>query len=349
MAQVKIGEFKFGEDTFTLRYVLEQGNQQVKFVAKDIASSLKYGNCKDAISRHVDDKYKYTYNEHGARIPHHAPDSVAKQGDPLYLHPHTVLIAKSGVIQLIMKSKLPYAIELQEWLLEEVIPQELCTGKYDPAIKQQEEKNKQLVTKLIATFTEHTNALQAVVAQKTEELFKKQEFIERIIAIKDKQIEAKDLQVTRVMTDLNRMYTGFQETMQRKDEMMHKKDELLQVKDTQVSNLIAKMIDLTDRAVQYPADKRKHPVLCVTRDGTTFTAITGQKTYVESQKHKRNIDAANIVVENIRPNPTVDWNNATDRLQSKRSKRSISFDSLEEAQQFENRIKYLLKNANNIN
>nr|AQT27366.1 BRO-d [Bombyx mori nucleopolyhedrovirus] len=341
MAQVKIGEFKFGEDTFTLRYVLDQGNPQVKFVAKDIASSLKYVNCERAIRVHVDGKYKSTF-ENADQIGHHSPNSVVKKGDPLYLHPHTVLITKSGVIQLIMKSKLPYAIELQEWLLEEVIPQVLCTGKYDPAIKQQEEKNKQLVTKLIATFTEHTNALQAVVAQKTEELFKKQEFIERIIAIKDKQIEAKDLQVTRVMTDLNRMYTGFQETMQRKDE-------LLQVKDTQVSNLIAKMIDLSDRAVQYPADKRKHPVLCVTRDGTTFTAITGQKTYVESQKHKRNIDAANIVVENIRPNPTVDWNNATDRLQSKRSKRSISFDSLEEAQQFENRIKYLLKNANNIN
>nr|AQT27392.1 BRO-d [Bombyx mori]AQT27393.1 BRO-d [Bombyx mori] len=341
MAQVKIGEFKFGEDTFTLRYVLEQGNQQVKFVAKDIAVSLKYASYEKAIRVHVDGKYKSTF-EHAGQIGHYAPNSVAKQGDPLYLHPRTVLITKSGVIQLIMKSKLPYAIELQEWLLEEVIPQVLCTGKYDPAIKQQEEKSKQLVTKLIATFTEHTNALQAVVAQKTEELFKKQEFIERIIAIKDKQIEAKDLQVTRVMTDLNRMYTGFQETMQRKDE-------LLQVKDTQVSNLIAKMIDLSDRAVQYPADKRKHPVLCVTRDGTTFTAITGQKTYVESQKHKRNIDAANIVVENIRPNPTVDWNNATDRLQSKRSKRSISFDSLEEAQQFENRIKYLLKNANNIN
>lgn len=88
------------------------------------------------------------------------------------MHPHTVLITKSGVIQLIMKSKLPYAIELQEWLLEEVIPQVLCTGKYDPAIKQQEEKNKQLVTKLIATFTEHTNALQAVVAQKPRNFLK---------------------------------------------------------------------------------------------------------------------------------------------------------------------------------
>nr|AEZ36165.1 BRO-A1 [Autographa californica multiple nucleopolyhedrovirus] len=340
MACVKIGQFKFGQDTFTLRYVLEL-DQQVKFVPRDVAASLKYADCDQAARKIVDAKYKITY-EQTRRDDGSASNSVVKRGDPLYLQPHTVLITKSGVIQLIMKSKLPYAIELQEWLLEEVIPQVLCTGKYDPAIKQREEESKQLVTKLIATFTEHTNALQAVVAQKTEELVKKQEFIERIVAIKDKQIEAKDLQVTRVMTDLNRMYTGFQETMQKKDEIMQKKD-------AQVTDLVAKVVDLSDRAVQYPADKRKHPVLCVTRDGTTFTAITGQKTYVENQKHKRNINVANIVVENIRPNPTVDWNNATDRLQAKRSKRSISFGSLEEAQQFENRIKYLLKNANNIN
>uniref|UniRef100_A0A679E2U1 BRO-C n=2 Tax=Bombyx mori nuclear polyhedrosis virus TaxID=271108 RepID=A0A679E2U1_NPVBM len=133
MAQVKIGEFKFGEDTFTLRYVLA-ADQPVKFVAKDIAISLKYVNYEKAIRVHVDGKYKSTF-EHADQIGHHAPDSVAKQGDPLYLHPHTVLITKSGVIQLIMKSKLPYAIELQEWLLEEVIPQVLCTGKYAPAVE----------------------------------------------------------------------------------------------------------------------------------------------------------------------------------------------------------------------
>nr|WRK23063.1 baculovirus repeat orf c [Bombyx mori nucleopolyhedrovirus] len=134
MAQVKIGEFKFGEDTFTLRYVLEQGNQQVKFVAKDIASSLKYTSYEKAVRVHVDVKYKSLFEQAG-QIGHPAPDSVAKQGDPLYLQPHTVLITKSGVIQLIMKSKLPYAIELQEWLLEEVIPQVLCTGKYAPAVE----------------------------------------------------------------------------------------------------------------------------------------------------------------------------------------------------------------------
>nr|AKN59255.1 Bro-c [Bombyx mori nucleopolyhedrovirus] len=150
MAQVKIGEFKFGEDTFTLRYVLDT-DQPVKFVAKDIAISLKYVNCKDAVIKHVDKKYKYTYNESGSRLATPVSDSVAKQGDPLYLQPHTVLITKEGVIQLIMKSKLPYALELQTWLLEEVIPQVLCTGKYAPAVEMDtnygviEELNKKLV------------------------------------------------------------------------------------------------------------------------------------------------------------------------------------------------------------
>ncbi|AKN81062.1 Baculovirus repeated orf A [Lonomia obliqua multiple nucleopolyhedrovirus] len=128
MAQVKIGQFKFGENTFKLRYVLENNNI-VKFVAKDIAVSLKYENTKKAIIDHVDDKYKGYY------FVTHASKSLVKQGDPLYLHPDTVLITKSGVIQLIMRSKLPYAVELQEWLLEEVIPQVLSTGKYQPAVE----------------------------------------------------------------------------------------------------------------------------------------------------------------------------------------------------------------------
>ncbi|AJD09299.1 baculovirus repeated namegeneORF [Condylorrhiza vestigialis mutiple nucleopolyhedrovirus] len=336
MAQVKIGQFKFGEDVFTLRYVLDRNI--VKFVAKDIASSLKYNDCNQAVRKVIDKKYKSNYEQ--TRLGDApASTSLVKRGDPLYLQPHTVLITKSGVIQLIMKSKLPYAVELQEWLLEEVIPQVLCTGKYNPAIKQheealrqQQEENKQLVSRLIATFSEHSNAMR-------QELVKKQDFIERVVAMKDKQIEAKDQQVTRVMTDLNRMYNGFQDTMKKKDDMMQKKDE-------QVTELVAKVIDLSGRAVQYPEDERKHPVLCVTRDGTTFTAIAGQKAYVHNQKLKRNLSAADIVAETTRPNPTVDWNNATHRLAAKKSKRSISFDSEQDAQQFAIRIKQLLNNVN---
>jgi prophage antirepressor-like protein len=154
-SQVKTGEFRFGEDVFRLRYVL---NDPVKFVAKDVASSLKYVNCKQAVIVNVDGKYKSTF-EHESTPYTLASDGAAKQGDPLYLHPHTVLITKEGVIQLIMKSKLPYAVELQAWLLEEVIPQVLCTGKYAPAIAEESilrneivaktEENKQLATSLI--------------------------------------------------------------------------------------------------------------------------------------------------------------------------------------------------------
>nr|AOW42791.1 baculovirus repeated orf [Lymantria dispar multiple nucleopolyhedrovirus] len=154
-SRVKMGEFRFGEDVFRLRYVL---NDPIKFVAKDVAGSLKYVNCKQAVIVNVDGKYKSTF-EHESTPYTLASDGAAKQGDPLYLHPHTVLITKEGVIQLIMKSKLPYAVELQAWLLEEVIPQVLCTGKYAPAIAEESilrneivaktEENKQLATSLI--------------------------------------------------------------------------------------------------------------------------------------------------------------------------------------------------------
>lgn len=148
MSLVKIGEFKFGEDTFSLRYVLER-DDRVKFVAKDIASALKYADCKQAVRINVDEKYKCTFDQ-GCTLHTPASNSVVKRGDPLYLQANTVLITKEGVIQLIMKSKLPYAVELQAWLLEEVIPQVLCTGKYAPAVKMDanssaiEELNKKL-------------------------------------------------------------------------------------------------------------------------------------------------------------------------------------------------------------
>ncbi|ADD73854.1 BRO-K [Lymantria xylina nucleopolyhedrovirus] len=156
-SQVKIGQFKFGEDEFTLRYVLER-DRQVKFVAKDVAVSLSYENTTESVRKHVDAKYKTTY-EQGEQFTLPASNSVVKRGDPLYLQANTVLITKEGVIQLIMKSKLPYAVELQAWLLEEVIPQVLCTGKYRPAIAEESilrneivaktEENKQLATSLI--------------------------------------------------------------------------------------------------------------------------------------------------------------------------------------------------------
>nr|AFS51988.1 DekiORF111 [Dendrolimus kikuchii nucleopolyhedrovirus] len=325
MSQVKIGQFKFGEDTFNLRYIVD--DKEVKFVAKDVASSLKYDNTAESIRKYVNNKYKTTYNQ-GERITHLGHNALVKQGNPLYLHPSTVLINKSGVIQLIMRSKLPHAVELQAWLLEEVIPQVLCTGKYAPAV-------------------ENTN--QKLLQELKVSLIKKDELIKYII-------ETKDEQITRVMADLNRMYNGFQDTMRKKDEIMQKKDEQvtelvgsLKSKDEQVNRLLDRMVDLAGRAVQYPADQNKMPVLCVAQQGNAFSAITGQRAYVQQQKHKRGIDADRIVVEQTRPNPTLDWNNAMEHLRTefdgervKRRKREVLFESDEDARQFANRLKRML-------
>nr|AWJ76728.1 bro-k [Lymantria dispar multiple nucleopolyhedrovirus] len=120
MSQVKIGQFKFGEDAFTLRYVIA-AEQSVKFVAKDIARSLKYENCAEAVRKHVDDKYKSAFEQLCF------DDLRVKQGDPLYLHKSTILIDKIGVIQLFMRSKLHNAAELQNWFYERVLPQ--CTAR----------------------------------------------------------------------------------------------------------------------------------------------------------------------------------------------------------------------------
>nr|AFS51926.1 DekiORF48 [Dendrolimus kikuchii nucleopolyhedrovirus] len=152
MAQVKVGQFKFGEEVFNLRYVVD--GEVVKFVAKDIANSLKYGDYDQTVRKIVDSKYKCTYEQ--TRLNDGSDyNALVKRGDPLYLQPHTVLINKSGVIQLIMRSKLPHAVELQAWLLEEVIPQVLCTGKYAPAVAMDtselevvKDENKQLIVSL---------------------------------------------------------------------------------------------------------------------------------------------------------------------------------------------------------
>nr|AIL25160.1 bro-c [Mamestra brassicae multiple nucleopolyhedrovirus] len=350
MSLVKVGLFKFGEEEFELRYVVED-NKNVKFVAKDIALMLKYEDTKGAVQKHVDTKYKSTYQPNGqtnfdvgsAKIEGSQNGSLLKIGaakivgrnSPLYLHPATWMITKAGVIQLIMKSKLPYAVELQEWLLEEVIPQVLCTGKYSPAITNDEND----AVRLYKDF-------QVIVQKKDEQL-------QQLTVQIQKMAEQKDQAIHRIMNDMNRMYTGFQETMQKKDEMMAQKDMMMALKDEQVSKMIDKMVDLSDRAVQYPANEKKLPMICIAKNGTTFEAITGQRPYVEQQKHKRSFDEANIIVEEKRPNPVVDWNNAMheasltfNKDNVKRFKRSVYFDVPADADKFKNMLQQMLINNN---
>lgn len=118
MARVKIGTFKFGKEEFELRYVVNDKDKQVLFVGKDIATVLKYNDCKQAIRTNVDEKYKTTMKALNIKN--------ARKNETGHLQLHTILINKMGIIQLIMKSHMSNAEEFQAWFFEHVLPE--CTS-----------------------------------------------------------------------------------------------------------------------------------------------------------------------------------------------------------------------------
>ncbi|AUV65346.1 BRO-F [Alphabaculovirus myunipunctae] len=314
---LKIGLFRFGDQEFELRYIVDGDKNNVMFVGCDIAAVLKYEDRDKAIRKHVDEKYRAMF-EQPRRFGGVGCRQVVRQGDPLYLHPKTWLITKAGVIQLIMKSKLPYAVEMQEWLLEEVIPQVLCTGKYHPAVV--------AATSAAEESMSMYRNFQIMCQRKDEQL-------QRLTGQMQKMVESKDQAIDRIMNDMNRMYAGFQYTIRQKDD--------------QITKMIDRMVDLSCRAVQYPVDANKMPMLCIARSGNTFHAIAGQRPYVEQQK--RRFFDADIVVESKRPNPTLDWNNVVheanvsfDKQRVKRFKRTLSFESGYDADKFKNTLQIML-------
>ncbi|AUR45083.1 Bro-d protein [Spilosoma obliqua nucleopolyhedrosis virus] len=264
MSQVKIGQFKFGQDTFTLRYVLG-GEQPVKFVAKDIASSLKYENCKDAVSKHVDKKYKYTYSEPGARFAPPGSNSVARQGDPLYLQPHTVLVTKEGVIQLIMKSKLPYAVELQAWLLEEVIPQVLCTGKYAPAVKMD------------------TDEIQET---------KKLDAYKRDVAEKDEKIQS----LTTALMETNQQVVKFANALIVANENLMAANNSLKTANENLAHMANRMADIAQDVIAKPSDPQLLHSLAVCALGNDqYAFVRPQKRSLQRSLNRLSVDEGDIV------------------------------------------------------
>ena len=327
MAIVKIGFFKFGDEEFELRYIITNNDRQVYFVAKDIATVLKYENTKKAVSDHVDEKYKIIYgveNEPKSVIV----NNMLIQNNVLYLHPQTVLINKSGVIQLIMKSKLSYAVEMQEWLLEEVIPQVLCTGKYSP-------------TTMNDYRSEHE-----ILKQFQLQIQKKDDQLQQMIVQLNKLTNNKNCMINKLMNNVNEMYDRLQETVTKNNEIMIQKDK-------QINKLLDKLDDVSDRAVRYPEDTKKMPMICIAKNDNNFEVITGQQSYIKREKLKRKFDDYEIVVESKRPNPMLDWVHVTKSVieeftkdSMKRTKRSLSFDSAEDADRFKGAIQKMFKSNN---
>lgn len=117
--EVEIDESANGISVFNfeqnkIRTVVDD-NGDVWFVAKDVAESLGYVNCNDAIYRHCKNQ---------GIVKH---DSVNLSGKKYQI----VLINEPNVYRLIMKSKLPAAERFEEWVVGEVLPTIRKTGKYE--------------------------------------------------------------------------------------------------------------------------------------------------------------------------------------------------------------------------
>lgn len=105
------------------------------FVADDIATALGYADPPRAIVEHCKKSIKSTILV------------INANGHPTPLN--QALIKLSDVLRLVMRSRLPRAVEFQDWVVEEVLPAIIKTGKYlTPKAAQEEEKFRHLGSKI---------------------------------------------------------------------------------------------------------------------------------------------------------------------------------------------------------
>ena len=92
------------------------------FKGKDVATSLEYGNARDALQRHVEPEDKTTYSELAKGVV--KPDALSNQ------QPHEVYINESGLYSLACSSKKPEAKLFKKWITSEVLPAIRRNGYY---------------------------------------------------------------------------------------------------------------------------------------------------------------------------------------------------------------------------
>ncbi|EJF06807.1 prophage antirepressor [Thiovulum sp. ES] len=97
------------------------------FVAKDIALLLNYIDTPKAIKQHCKKAVQFKDLKGVGDLP------------TLELDPQTKLIPESDVWRLIIKSRLPEAEKIEEWIMEEVLPSIRKTGSY--SLQKEEETN----------------------------------------------------------------------------------------------------------------------------------------------------------------------------------------------------------------
>ena len=91
------------------------------FKGVEVASALGYKNTQLAVRVHVEDDDKTTLGK--LDLSETLPSLSGNEGA-------TIFISESGLYSLIMKSKLPRAVEFKRWVTKEVLPTIRRTGAY---------------------------------------------------------------------------------------------------------------------------------------------------------------------------------------------------------------------------
>jgi prophage antirepressor-like protein len=103
--------------------VIDLKNKTVWFKGKDIAEYLLYKNTEKAIHRHVPEKDIIKYEKL-------IGDKQSKKDCLVGNQKNTKYINHKGVLRLATKSKLPKALEFQDWLHDEVLDKIMKYGSY---------------------------------------------------------------------------------------------------------------------------------------------------------------------------------------------------------------------------
>lgn len=122
------------------------------FVAKYVCDTLEYSNPRDAINRHC---------KKGGVVKKYLPTSSGNQ--------EMTLINLSNLLRLIMRSKMEKAEKFQDWVVEDVIPTILKTGKYsvfqdltDPVLQHCDESLQKINSKTINGMNYRKGGVEAI-------------------------------------------------------------------------------------------------------------------------------------------------------------------------------------------
>lgn len=129
-------------DGMNVKYIIDK-EDNIWFKGKDICEVLEYKDTVDAISKHVNEKYKKPFQLLGQGVlppleknKKSSDETVffSRGNDSLpltYNEKNTIYINEAGLYKLIFKSKMKKAEQFSDWVAEEVLPSIRKTGQYN--------------------------------------------------------------------------------------------------------------------------------------------------------------------------------------------------------------------------